>query len=42
LYLLIREMTGHPTHYITKVVTKMREKQMELYNQFMDEGDIKI
>ena len=42
LYLLIREMTGHPTHYITKVVTKMREKQMELFNQFMDEGDIKI
>lgn len=42
LYLLIREMTGHPTHYITKVVTKMREKQLELYNQFMDEGDINI
>ena len=42
LYLLIREMTGHPTHYITKVVTKMREKQMELFNQFMDTGDIKI
>jgi len=31
-----------PTHYITKVVNKMREKQMELYNQFMDEGDIRI
>jgi hypothetical protein len=42
LYLLIREMTGHPTHYITKVVNKMRDKQMELYNQFMDNGDIKI
>ena len=42
LYLLIREMTGHPTHYITKVVNKMRDKQMELYNQFMDEGDIRI
>ncbi len=42
LYLLIREMTGHPTHYITKVVTKMREKQLELYNQFMDEGDINV
>lgn len=42
LYLLIREMTGHPTHYITKVVTKMKEKQLELYNQFMDEGDINI
>ncbi len=42
LYLLIREMTGHPTHYITKVVTKMREKQLELYNQFMDDGDINV
>ncbi len=35
-------MTGHPTQYITKVVTKMREKQLELYNQFMDEGDINV
>ena len=42
LYLLIREMTGHPTHYITKVVNKMRERQMELYNEFEREGDIKI
>jgi hypothetical protein len=23
LYLLVREMTGYPTHYITKVVNKM-------------------
>jgi len=42
LYLLIREMTGHPTHYITKVVNKMKEKQIELFNQFMDDGDINI
>ena len=42
LYLLIREMTGHPTHYITKVVNKMKERQMELYNEFDREGDIKI
>jgi hypothetical protein len=42
LYLLIREMTGHPTHYITKVLNKMKGKQMELYNEFMDTGDIKI
>ncbi len=42
LYLLIREMTGHPTHYITKVVNKMRERQMQLYNEFEKEGDIKI
>jgi hypothetical protein len=42
LYLLVREMTGHPTHYITKVVNKMKEKQMELYNEFDRDGDIKI
>jgi hypothetical protein len=42
LYLLIREITGHPTHYITKVVNKMKEKQMALYNEFDREGDIKI
>ncbi len=42
LYLLIREMTGHPTHYINKVVNKMRERQMELYNEFERDGDIKI
>jgi hypothetical protein len=42
LYLLIREMTGHPTHYITKVVNKMKDRQMELYNEFDKYGDIKI
>lgn len=42
LYLLVREMTGYPTHYITKVVNKMKDKQMELYNEFDKEGDIKI
>lgn len=42
LYLLIREMTGHPTHYITKVVNKMKEKQMELYDEFDTYGDIRI
>jgi len=42
LYLLVREMTGHPTHYITKVVNKMKEKQLELYNEFDRDGDIKI
>ena len=42
LYLLIREMTGYPTHYITKVVNKMKDRQMELYNEFDREGDIKI
>ena len=40
LYLLVREMTGYKTHYITKVVSKMKETQMKLYYQFLDEGDI--
>lgn len=42
LYLLIREMTGYPTHYITKVVNKMKDKQMELYDEFDKYGDIRI
>lgn len=42
LYLLVREMTGYPTHYITKVVNKMKEKQIELYNEFSETGDIII
>jgi hypothetical protein len=33
-------MTGHKTHYITKVVAKMKETQVRLYDQFLDEGDI--
>ena len=41
LYLLVREMTGYKTHYITKVVSKMKETQIKLYHQFLDEGDIK-
>jgi hypothetical protein len=40
LYLLVREVTGHKTHYITKVVAKMKETQIKLYHQFLDEGDI--
>jgi hypothetical protein len=40
LYLLVREMTGYKTHYITKVVSKMKETQLKLYYQFLDEGDI--
>jgi len=42
LYLLVREMTGYPTHYITKVVNKMKDKQIELYNEFDREGDIRV
>jgi hypothetical protein len=40
LYLLIREMTGYPTHYITKVVNKMKSKQMELLDEYLRDGDI--
>ncbi|CAB4142613.1 hypothetical protein UFOVP449_62 [uncultured Caudovirales phage] len=42
LYLLVREMTGYPTHYITKIVNRMKEKQLELYNEFDKTGDIII
>jgi hypothetical protein len=42
LYLLVREMTGHPTHYITKVINKMREKQIQLFEEFMNTGNIQI
>ena len=42
LYLLVREMTGYKTHYITKVVSKMKETQLRLYYEFLDNGDIKI
>ena len=42
LYLLIREMTGYPTHYITKVVNKMKDKQLALFNEYMETGDIVI
>jgi hypothetical protein len=42
LYLLVREMTGYPTHYITKIVNKMKDKQIELYNEYDKTGDIRI
>ena len=42
LYLLVREMTGYPTHYVTKVINKMKSKQLELYNEFDKYGDIVI
>jgi hypothetical protein len=35
-------MTGLPTHYVTKVVNKMKERQMELYSEFDKYGDIRI
>ena len=42
LYLLVREMTGYPTHYVTKVINKMKSRQLELYNEFDKYGDIVI
>jgi len=38
LYLMIREMTGLRTQYITAVVNKMREHIVELQKQYNDEG----
>jgi hypothetical protein len=38
LYLLIREMTDCKTHYITKVVNEMKKHQIELLNQYLDNG----
>lgn len=40
LYLLIREMTDCKTHYITKVVNVMKEKQREMLNEYLEYGDI--
>ena len=40
LYLLIREMTGCKTHYITKVVNVMKEHQDRMLNEFLETGEI--
>jgi hypothetical protein len=39
LYLLIREMTGCKTHYITKVVNVMKDHQNRMLNEFYETGD---
>ena len=40
LYLLIREMTGCKTHYITKVVNIMKDYQNKMLNEFLETGEI--
>lgn len=40
LYLLIREMTGVKTHYITKVVNTMKSYQQKIMDDFFEYGDI--
>jgi hypothetical protein len=42
LYLLIREMTGHKTHYITKVISIMKTHQDKILEEFLTTGDITI
>jgi hypothetical protein len=40
LYLLIREMTDCKTHYITKVVNEMKQHQIKMLNDYLDNGKI--
>jgi len=40
LYLLIREMTGVKTHYITKVIKVMKEYNQQIMSDFFENGDI--
>ena len=42
LYLLIREMTGYKTHYITKVISIMKRHQDRILNEYLSTGDITI
>jgi len=42
LYLLIREMTGHKTHYITKVISTMKVHQDKILEEFLNTGDVEI
>jgi hypothetical protein len=42
LYLLIREMTGHKTHYITKVISTMKVHQDAILEEYLNTGDITI
>jgi hypothetical protein len=42
LYLLIREMTGYKTHYVTKVISVMKKHQDRILNEYLTNGDITI
>lgn len=40
LYLLVREMGDHRTHYITKIVQQMKPYQQKLLNDYQDTGNV--
>lgn len=40
LYLLIREMTGYKTHYVTKVISTMKVHQDKILDEYLSTGDI--
>jgi hypothetical protein len=40
LYLLIREITDCKTHYITKVVNEMKQYQIKMLNDYLENGYI--
>ena len=40
LYLLVREMTGHKTQYITRVINKMTTHYSNIKNMYLTEGNI--
>ena len=42
LYLLIREITGYKTHYITKVISVMKTHQDRILEEYLNTGDITI
>jgi hypothetical protein len=42
LYLLVREMTGYKTHYITKVISVMKKHQDVILEEYLNSGDITI
>jgi hypothetical protein len=42
LYLLIREMTGYKTHYITKVISTMKVHQDKILEEYLNTGDITV
>lgn len=42
LYLMIREMTGCKTQYITKVINKMKKKQAEIFDEYLTTGYVTL
>lgn len=42
LYLLVREMTGYKTHYITKVISIMKTHQDQILEEYLNTGDVTV